>query len=315
MINSVMKKKISSLLEGKVEWDCPLASYTSFKIGGPADGLATVETRSQLQDLLPLLQSGGVDWFVIGRGTNLLVADQGVAGLILILGKGLSEMKVLEVEKKNEREQEIHLRVGAGCGLGHLTMSCANDGYGGLEFLNGIPGSLGGAVVMNGGAFGSELADVLRSVTVVSESGEVKTFKKSQLEFTYRCWNDFKKSIERWVVICAELCCTRMDREELIAKLKDFRKRRLSSQPKGMANAGSFFKNPKGDAAGRLIDVSGLKGLRVGDAMVSEVHGNFIVNCGNATAENVVTLMKKIQEKIKNDFGIELQPEVQFLTR
>lgn len=204
------------------------------------------------------------------------------------------------------------LRAGAGCGLARLGRRCSERGLTGMEFGCGIPGTIGGAVIMNAGAWGQEIAAVLQSVTLTTATEKI-TLPRQDLAFSYRCWNDFARYLGRAVVSAVALELRRGDAERIKATCRTMAERRKSSQPSEYASAGSFFKNPPHDSAGRLIEASGLKGLTVGKAMISERHGNFLVNTGGATAEDVLCLMKIVQEKIKADFGIDLEPEVHLI--
>ncbi|MEN8188560.1 MAG: UDP-N-acetylmuramate dehydrogenase [Thermodesulfobacteriota bacterium] len=307
-MDNALRKKVDDLVESEVLWDCALAPYTSFQIGGPADGLVTVKSSSELTSLLTLFHQSGTSWFVIGRGTNLLVADEGYAGMVLVLDGDLAA-----IEKIDSGQKEVALRAGGGCGLGALVNHSARAGFGGLEFLAGIPGSVGGAVMMNAGAFGSEIGDVLQEVTVVTESGTVLVLQREQLQFSYRCWQDAKESGQRWVVSSVLLAGRKVEERQVRARVSELNTLRRQKQPRQPKNCGSFFKNPPGDSAGRLIDSVGLKGTRIGDAEVSEVHANFIINRGQATASDIIGLMKLIQQRVKGECGISLEPEVQMV--
>ena len=333
-----LKRKLESLVSSPVLWDCPLCDYTSFAIGGPAMALVTVEEMSELQRVLVFLQEQKILWRIIGKGTNLLVNDRGFAGVILILGKGFGTISQLKTElnvvpppteniSANSRlavSEGPVLQVGAGCSLARLVSWCTDQGLTGLEFAAGIPGTVGGAVIMNAGAWGCEMAGVLVSVTVITPAGEIRTLPRAELDFGYRIWHDFSKRLPsvgvtgeergaRLVVVGVELQLASGDQEQIRSLCQSYREKRRLNQPNKECSAGSFFKNPKGDAAGRLIEASGLKGVRVGGAMVSPVHANFLVNSGGATAEDVVMLMKKVQAAVQKDSGILLEPEVHFL--
>jgi UDP-N-acetylmuramate dehydrogenase len=209
-------------------------------------------------------------------------------------------------------EAAVVIRVGAGYGLAKLSRRCSERGLTGLEFACGIPGTVGGAVIMNAGAWGQDISSVLRSVTLVTADGEIALARR-ELDFSYRCWTGFAPHQGKAVVAAVELGLQPDDADKIMAYCKSLQDQRKASQPSDYANAGSFFKNPPHDSAGRLIEASGLKGLTVGGAMVSKRHGNFLVNTGGATAHDVLCLMKIIQEKIKNDFSIDLEPEVHLI--
>jgi UDP-N-acetylmuramate dehydrogenase len=312
-MDAVLKQALASLASSPVLWDCPLCDYTSFAIGGPATALIVVEELTELQRLLLFCGEHAIQWRIIGRGTNLLVSDTGFDGVIFLLGKGFGAISREEAVKS----EGVVIQAGAACSLARLGGWCIDQGISGLEFVTGIPGTIGGAVIMNAGAWGRELAEVIVSVTVVTSSGQVRTLRRSELKFGYRIWHDHK-NVEKdqevtWVLIGVELQGVIADQEQIRRLCQSYHQKRQIKQPKGVPNAGSFFKNPPGDAAGRLIEASGLKGLRVGGAMVSPVHANFLVNSGGATAANVLELMEKVREKVRADSGIVLEPEVHFL--
>lgn len=306
-MNQAQQRRLTGLVTQPIEWQGSLHRYTSFAIGGPAEAFVKVCLVRELQPLLMFLAEENIPWRVIGRGTNLLVRDAGFPGVIFLLGGEFE--KIGEVEGD---DGSVVLRVGAGCGLARLSRRCSEHGLTGLEFGCGIPGTIGGAVIMNAGAWGRDISSVLRSVTLVTAAEEL-ILPRRELEFSYRCWNDFAPYQGKAVVAAVALELQQGDREMIMVTCKTLLLRRKTSQPSEYASAGSFFKNPPHDSAGRLIEASGLKGLTVGGAMVSERHGNFLVNTGGATADDVLCLMKIIQEKIKNDFGIDLEPEVHLI--
>jgi UDP-N-acetylmuramate dehydrogenase len=207
---------------------------------------------------------------------------------------------------------KVLVRAGSGCSLGRFSLNCMEKGLSGLEFAGGIPGSVGGAVIMNAGAWGEDISSIVDSITLISGDGE-KTLKREDLHFEYRCWKEYSDISGGSVISEVAFLLTREDSGKIRARCRLLQEKRRKIQPNSFANAGSFFKNPDNDSAGRLIEASGFKGVRVGDAMVSKKHANFLVNCGNATAGDVLTLMSRIQKKVKEDSGVELQPEVHFI--
>lgn len=304
-----LKKELELLAGSPVSWGCPLSDYTSFAIGGPALAVITVQELAQLQSLLLFFVEHKIKWRIIGKGTNLLVSDAGFDGVVILLGKGFSALSRVNTGTSGE----VVVQAGAACSLARLVNWCVDLGLSGLEFVTGIPGTIGGAIIMNAGAWGRELAEVLVSVTFVSSSGQVYTQPRAELDFGYRVWHDHDRAEDERVVVGVSLQCRVADQEQMRALCQLYREKRRMKQPKGEPNAGSFFKNPEGDAAGRLIEASGLKGLMVGGAMVSPVHANFLVNSGGATAANVLELMEKVRVKVQKDSGILLEPEVHFL--
>ena len=310
-MDAVLKQALASLASNPVLWDCPLCDYTSFAIGGPATALIVVEDVAELQRLLVFLGEHKIRWRIIGKGTNLLVSDAGFDGIVLLLGKGFGACNRLT--PGNKVNDDVVIQAGAACSLARLGGWCVDQGISGLEFAAGIPGTIGGAVIMNAGAWGRELADVIVSLTLVTSSGQIRTLLRSELEFGYRVWHDHEHAEEEWVLTEVVLQGVVADQEQIRARCQNYHQKRQIKQPRGVPNAGSFFKNPQGDAAGRLIEASGLKGFRVGGAMVSPVHANFLVNSGGATAANVLELMEKVRAKVQADSGIVLEPEVHFL--
>jgi len=303
------KEELTKLAENPVQWDCNLASYTSFGIGGPAEALVQVASALELGHLLQFFADHSLNWRFIGRGSNLLVSDKGFAGVILLFGKALSQIELLE----ESLEGGIRVRVGAGCSLAKLLSWCADRRYSGLEFSTGIPGSLGGAVVMNAGAWGGEIADIVDSLKVISLQSGIERLKRDELDFRYRLWGNQGEGKNKRLVLSADICLEHGKKKEIQEKCREYLAQRKVKQPKMEKNAGSFFKNPIGDSAGRLIEASGLKGATFGGAMVSPVHANFLVNTGNATASDVCKLMDIVTIQVKKDSGVHLLPEVHFL--
>lgn len=301
------KERLVSLLSSPVKFDSSLSRYTSFAIGGPAEALARVDKKSELAPLLRFLETESLPWRVIGRGTNLLVKDQGVEGVTLLLGKEFEDIVI-----DNSSQARGSVRVGAGYSLIGLSRKCAECGLSGLEFCSGIPGTVGGAVIMNAGAWGSEIASVLRRVYLISASGQ-QVFERDQLKFVYRKWLDFESYQGKAVVSEVELALEKGNTDTIKNQCQVLLEKRKAQQPTNYPSGGSFFKNPDGDSAGRLIDAAGLKGFRIGAAQVSELHGNFLVNTGGATAEEMLQLMRIVQLKVKKNSGVELEPEVHII--
>jgi len=261
-----------------------------------------------LQVLLSFLQESRLQWRVIGKGTNLLVPDSGFDGVIILLGEGFKGVSL----RDEQNGRSVSVRAGGGCRLTRISGWCIKRGLAGLEFACGIPGTVGGAVVMNAGAWGDELANVLTAVTVISAAGPEK-IERDQMHFSYRCWQDLAGGKRGWIVTEVEMRLVQVKPDVVRSRCAELIRKRRERQPKGQPNAGSFFKNPLGDSAGRLIEESGCKGMRVGGAMVSPVHANFFVNMGGATATDVKELMERVQKRVRKDSGILLVPEVHFL--
>ncbi len=306
-MNPEQQQKLSQLVVQPVKWQCDLSRYTSFAIGGPAEAMVAVHQVGELQPLLEFLAVENIPWRIIGKGSNILVRDDGFPGVILRLGGELAA-----VSEEVGDDGLVVVRGGGGSSLAKLSWRCSERGITGLEFGCGIPGTLGGAVIMNAGAWGGDIGSILRGIKLVTAEGEIN-FSAGDLNFSYRCWKDFPAYQGRAVVASVELELHRGDAAAIMAYCKSLQDKRKATQPSEHANAGSFFMNPPDDSAGRLIEVSGLRGLKVGRAMVSERHGNFLLNTGGATADEVLRLMQIVQDKVKKDSGVCLEPEIHFI--
>ena len=304
-MDAALCKKIEERSKGSVSFACSLARYSSFAIGGPADALVVVKDLSQLLSLLQLAKEEKLPWRVIGKGSNLLISDVGFRGLVLILGDGFKEIVV----RDKNGGGNVLLQAGAGCSLTKLNHYCARQGYGGLTFSYGIPGSVGGAVRMNAGAWGKEIASRITAVDIATAKG-VETLTAEQLDFGYRSWPYFKRYSGVGVIARVLFSLTPMDNTALEDEMKLLLQKRKSIQPHNYPNGGSCFKNPLGKSAGQLIEECGLKGDSLGGAMVSEKHANFIVNYNKATAADVLGLVARIQQKVWSRYNINLEPEI-----
>ncbi|MBM4263790.1 MAG: UDP-N-acetylmuramate dehydrogenase [Deltaproteobacteria bacterium] len=287
----------------RVKFDEPLARYTSMKIGGPADCFVEVETIAAMRALLPLLRLHQARITFLGNGSNVLVSDRGVRGVVVRLTG--------EFKKVEWRDEENHVRVhvGAACAITQLVREAARKGYAGLEFAEGIPGTMGGALVMNAGAYGSEFEKIVAQVDGVLPDGSDARFARAELNFSYRTSN----LPAGMVVTAVHLRLAKDEASRVSAKLKELVTKRKTSQPAGFPNSGSMFRNPPGDFAGRLIEAAGLKGSRVGQAQISERHANFIVNLGGAKAAEVNQLMEQAKAAVAEKFGVQLEAEVRLL--
>jgi UDP-N-acetylmuramate dehydrogenase len=301
-MNTLQKERLQALVEKAIQWDCPLREYTSFGIGGPAQALVSVENCKELQHVLYFLNEENILWRVIGRGTNILVKDQGFEGVALLLSGEFMKFSF------DQHEECAVLKAGAGHSLSKLSSMCIDEGYTGLEFAIGIPGSVGGAVIMNAGAWGGEIADALLEIELQTASA-ARTCRQEDLQFGYRTSRIVSE--EAFVISSATFALRRGERERIRSKCREYLDKRKKSQPAGHGNAGSFFKNPQGDSAGRLIDASGMKGITVGGAEISKKHANFIINRGGASADDIVQLMELVIDTVYRDSGIRLEPEVQ----
>jgi UDP-N-acetylmuramate dehydrogenase len=297
-------KDLEKLMPGKVLWNCPLARYTTLRVGGPGEAVVTAESSDDLTRLLKWLRGRNIPRHIIGGGSNILVPDHGLTGVIVMLGRGLAE-----IETVGEKNDKVLVRAGGGCRLAGLIKYCTDRAISGLEFAVGIPGSIGGAIFMNAGCWGSEIGDVLSSVTLLNPAGELVSEPREKLDLSYRHWGGGKET----VILAAVFALMKGDKQKIKATCRKYLQQRKEKQPQHLASAGSFFKNPPDQAAGKLIEETGLKGYSVGGAMVSPQHANFIVNTGKATAGDILALMRLVQSKVFDRTGIMLEPEVQIL--
>jgi len=275
----------------------PLKRHTSLHIGGPADYFCIPTNTDELREALQFAKERKLRLAIMGAGTNLLALDNGFRGLVIKLYGGLNWIKI----------HRPKAQVGAGVALAKLLFALAKKGLGGIEFLAGIPGSIGGAVYMNAGAWGKGIGDFVEEVRAVDRTGKERIFNQSQLGFGYR---KSKLQNSQWIITDIVLKLRRKQRKLISKKIKEYLKLRRDKQPLGTPNCGSVFKNPKGDFAGRIIEKAGCKGMRFGDAQISSKHANFILNLGEAKAKDVIKLMTYIQKAVK----MELEPEVKILT-
>lgn len=275
----------------------PMSRHTSFRIGGPADVMALPQNESELQALLLKARASRTPVTLIGNGSNLLVRDKGIRGLVVKLGNMLNDVEV----------SGNRVTFGSGVSLALASKKAASLGLSGLEFAVGIPGSIGGAVYMNAGAYDGEMAKVVAAVRVMNAAGELKELKAEQLDFAYR---HTALQGSGWFVTSVTVALQPGEQEAIDAKMADFSQRRISKQPLELPSAGSMFKRPPGYFAGTLIEQTGLKGYTVGGAQVSRKHAGFVVNIGGATAADVLQLIADVQEKVYAAHGVRLEPEV-----
>lgn len=281
--------------------DEPMKKHTTFRIGGAADYYAEPDV-SQISKLIEIAKACDMPVAVIGNGSNLLVGDKGIRGLVIGIGKGMSEITA----QCNGRI----ITAGAGAILAAVAAKAAEASLSGLEFASGIPGSVGGAVVMNAGAYGGEIKDVLIDATVLTAEGELRTVTRDELDLSYRHSIVPEKS---YIVLSARFMLTPKPQDEIKSYMAELRAKRVEKQPLEYPSAGSTFKRPEGYFAGKLIMDAGLRGYSVGDAQVSGKHCGFVVNKGEATATDVLTLIKDVQETVLKQFGVKLEPEVKMI--
>lgn len=277
----------------------PMMKHTSFRAGGEAKWFAVPETVEELKAVLAACRKADIPWYVIGNGSNLLVSDKGFPGVIISMDK-FDRLEINGTE----------ITAGAGVMLSKLANSAYKTGLTGLEFAAGIPGTVGGACVMNAGAYGSEMIHVLKTVTVLTREGNVETLPAERLELGYRTSVIPKKG---YLVLEAVLSLAEGNMEESKALMDDLAFRRKDKQPLEFPSAGSTFKRPAGHFAGKLIEDCGLKGFTVGGAQVSEKHAGFVINKGGATASDIYNLCKEVEKRVKAEFGVSLEMEVKLL--
>jgi UDP-N-acetylmuramate dehydrogenase len=283
----------------------PLARFTSMKIGGAADCFVEVESEAALSQLLSLLSLRGMPFCLLGNGSNVLISDLGVEGVLVHLA---GDFKHAEW---HEQAKDSWVEAGAARAMTQLVREAARRGYGGLEFAEGIPGSVGGALVMNAGAYGSEFEKVVDTVYGRNHEGSPIQFSREQMRFTYRD----SHLPAGTVVTRVRLSLHRQESSRVSMKVRELVTKRKSSQPSGYPNSGSMFRNPPNDYAGRLVDAAGLKGKQIGRAQISAKHGNFIINLGGASAEDVRRLMELARAEVEARFGVVLIPEVKLIGR
>jgi len=294
------KEELIRLAGENIRFHCPMAKYTTFNVGGQAEALYEACDMEGLKRVLAYFGREGIPYMALGRGSNILIKDDGLEGIVILLRGSLSR-----IEEK--RTDDMSILTGAGLSLADLLSYCRSSGLGGLEFLSGIPGTVGGAVAMNAGAFGEEIAARVKEIHMVDKRGDlVVKARSAELEFSYR-----KLNLERGsVIVRARFRLTPQGEGAVGGKISEYLKRKKESQPLEYPSAGSVFKNPPGDYAGRLIEKAGLKGAKIGGAMISEKHGNYILNTGGAKAKDILDLMNLAQETVKKETGIQLEPEI-----
>lgn len=293
------QQKISTLLPNiSVRFYEPMAKHTSFKIGGPAEVMAFPKDKSELAALMKTSALLDCKPVILGAGTNVLAPDEGMNGLVICLKDCLGGMEQIE---------ETKIRVAAGVTMARMAVFAAGLGLSGLEFAHGIPGTVGGGVYMNAGAYGGEICQVCESVEVMDADGTVVTYTAREMAFSYR---HSRLETEGGIVVSVVFALEKKPKEEIQARMQELSLKRRTSQPLDMPSAGSAFKRPVGGYAAALIDQSGLKGFQVGGAAISTKHAGFAVNLGDATAEDVKNLLTQVSDRVYADSGIRLEPEV-----
>ena len=302
--SSIFNEAMASLWGGEVLWQQPMSQYTTYKVGGPAQAMVFPCGIKELVNLLEGVRCLDIPWRVIGGGSNILVSDEGLQGITIVLNKGYGTKTIIR-----DTQDSVLVKVETGCSLASFVNWCIDHGLTGMEFAVGIPGSVGGALVMNAGAFGGEISRVLSGVTLMTEQGEVIEKQASDMNYSYRHWGEE----EGQIALEGLFLLRRGDKQAIRHRCLSLLESRRQHQPIG-PSCGSFFKNPEGaETAGSLIDQAGLKGVKVGGAAVSMKHANFLLNTGGATAQDLVSLMQLVQSEVKGKYGVFLQPEVKLL--
>lgn len=285
--------------ENNVKLNEPLSAHTTFRIGGPCDAMVFPHSVDELAAVVRICKREGLDYFVLGKGSNILVSDKGVRGVVI----ATECLRALFI-------QDNAVCASAGLSLINVSKACAELGLSGLEFASGIPGSIGGAAYMNAGAYDGEMKDVVTSVTVLDESGNIREIHADDMQFSYR---HSRLKEEPLVCLAVTMQLKDGDKKDILAHIADLSERRSSRQPLELPSAGSTFKRPAGYYAGPLIIEAGLQGYTVGGAQVSTKHAGFVVNVGDATADDVIRLIHHVQQTVKAHHGVDLETEVRFI--
>jgi UDP-N-acetylmuramate dehydrogenase len=290
------KKEAVGLIEGRVLFDAPMKKFTSIKVGGPADSLLFLKDMVELRKVVRYARRKDIPILILGKGTNLVVRDKGIRGWVISLTQGM---------KKVQLEGDV-IEAEAGLSLQRLVQFSIQKNLTGLEPFFGIPGTVGGGLAMNAGAWGVELKDILLSITLMNEKGEVVERPRKKLKFSYR-----RLAIPpTWIILKGRFQLKKGRKEEILEHVRSYSEIRKRTQPLDYPSAGSIFKNPAEGPAGKWIEEAGLKGFRMGQAMVSDRHANFIINLGKATAQEVINLMEWVERKIYEEKAISLEREV-----
>jgi len=283
-------------LSNKINRSIKLRDHTTFKIGGLARYFLKASNLKQLQDALIFARKKRIRVFILGSGSNILASDSGVNGLVIKLNS--PGFKGLRIKGR-------FIDAGSAMKLNQLILRAKDQGLAGLEFLSGIPGTLGGALIGNAGAWGSQIGELVEEIRVLDYNGKIKLLKKQQLKFSYR-----KSNLSKYIILSARLKLRLAKKEVIMQKIKQYLKQRSKTQENSLPNAGCIFKNPKNLAAGKLIEECGLKLRRAGQAIISRVHANFILNMAKAKSKDVLSLMKLARKEVKRRFKVELKPEI-----
>lgn len=279
----------------------PMSAHTTFRIGGPARYYMIPENAGQVSKCMGFAMKMELPYVIVGKGSNVLFSDEGYPGVVIEVGRSMADIEVSE---------DGHIRAGAGAGLGALAAAAAKQSLSGLEFASGIPGTVGGAVVMNAGAYGGEIKDCIKSAKVLDKEGAVLELSRDEMELGYRSSVIQRKG---YIVTEAVFQLHKGNKEQILGRMSELNAKRREKQPLDYPSAGSTFKRPEGYFAGKLIEDVGLRGFQVGDAQVSEKHCGFVINRGKATAADVIGLMEEVQKRVLETSGVRLEPEVKII--
>jgi UDP-N-acetylmuramate dehydrogenase len=296
----ILERFKEAITKGTFSIDEPMKNHTTFKVGGPADILVQPASIEEIKSSIEICRSEDISFTVVGNGSNLLVKDGGIRGVVIKIADLFSEIKV---------EGET-LKAHAGAVMSKVSKTALESSLGGFEFASGIPGTIGGAVTMNAGAYGGEMKDWVSHVTCIDNDGNINRYSNEEMEFGYRKSLVQKKNL---IVVEVELSLLKDDYKEIKSKIDDFTEKRTSKQPLHLASGGSTFKRPQGHFAGKLIEDSGLRGLRYKNVQVSEKHCGFVVNLGDSYAEDVLHLIGVIQKTVYDNFGVSLETEIRII--
>lgn len=300
-MNQSFYNKLTNIIgKDSILVDEPMSRHTTFRVGGPADFFVTPKAKEEVRDVIRICKEAGMPYYIIGNGSNLLVSDAGYRGVIVQIYKEMNEVKV---------EGDL-VKAQAGALLSGIAAKALGAELSGFEFASGIPGTIGGACVMNAGAYGGEMKDVLEFVTVLTGEGKIIELGRNELELGYRTSVIAKKG---YIVLGAVLKLERGDGEKIKTYMDELKEKRVTKQPLEYPSAGSTFKRPEGYFAGKLIEDAGLRGFQVGGAQVSEKHCGFVINRDHATAADIMELMRQVQIRVKENSGVDLEPEVKRL--
>jgi UDP-N-acetylmuramate dehydrogenase len=311
-ISEMLKNQLVAHFGERVRFDEPMSKHTSFKVGGPADAYIMPAGENELAALVKYLNESEVSFTIMGKGSNLLVRDKGIRGVVISLAEGFKTISRIE-----PMASAVWVRAMAGARLAALCRFALEHDLSGMNFALGIPGSVGGAILMNAGAAGGAMENVVERITILGPDGDFERIERTALNWTYRGLSfNRKKSrgADGCVIISGDFLLHPGDRKLLCDSAREIARKRWSTQPTRFPSAGCFFKNPEiGDPAGKLIELSGLKGLRIGDAEVSQKHANFIINRGSATSKDILQVAEKVQETVYQKFHVRLKPEVKII--